>query len=211
MHLIAINIGSGSQLKIGARVTLSGIDKTSVPTATIAPLGVTGDLVANQKHHGGPDQAVYVYSAEDYAWWAGQLDRELRPGTFGENLTLSAFGPGPVRIGDRYTVGAVELEVTAPRIPCSTLASHVGERDFIERFRAADRPGFYARVLTPGTVTVDDLVEVKPRASGATLIELYRLWYKTAPEPDELATALAAPIAVRMRTRYERLLNELTA
>ena len=136
MRLISINIASGSQLKIGSRLTRTGIDKSAVPTAEVGPLGLYGDLVANQKHHGGPDQAVYVYSSEDYGWWAEQLGRELRPGTFGENLTLSAFGPGPVRIGDRYSIGAIEIEVTAPRIPCSTLAAHVDEHAFIERFRA---------------------------------------------------------------------------
>ncbi len=211
MQLISINIASGSQLKIGSRFTRTGIDKAVVPTAEVGLLGLAGDLVANQKHHGGPDQAVYVYSAEDYAWWTGQMGREWRPGWFGENLTLSAFGTGPVRIGDRYRIGAIELEVTAPRIPCSTLAAHVDERDFIERFRAAERPGFYARVLTPGIVSVGDSVAVEPRASGATLIELYRLWYKTAPKADELADALAAPIAVRMRARYEKLMADLSA
>lgn len=211
MHLISINIASGSQLKIGSRLTRTGIDKSAASSAEVGLLGLHGDLVANQKHHGGPDQAVYVYSAEDYAWWSAQLGRELRPGTFGENLTLSAFGPEPVRIGDRYAIGAIALEVTAPRIPCSTLAAHVGERDFIERFRIAERPGFYARVLTPGVVRVGDPVSVEPRSSGATLIELYRLWYKTAPAADELASALAAPIAVRMRARYEKLRADLTA
>lgn len=211
MRLISINIAAGSQLKIGSRLARTGIDKSAVPAAQVGPLGLDGDLVADQKHHGGPDQAVYVYSAGDYAWWSSQLGRDLRPGTFGENLTLSGFGPEPVRIGDRYKVGAIELEVTAPRIPCSTLAAHVAERDFIDRFRAAERPGFYARVLTTGTVRVGDPVTVEPRTSGATLIELYRLWYKTSPAADELAYALAAPIAVRMRARYEKLIADLAA
>ena len=46
---------------------------------------------------------MYVYSSEDYAWWGEDPAPSPPPGTFGENLTLSSFGPEPVQIGDRYT------------------------------------------------------------------------------------------------------------
>ncbi len=211
MKLIAINISSGSEIHVGQRVFKTGIHKTQIPTAQIEPLGLAGDVVANVKHHGGPDQAVYVYSAEDYAWWADRLGRPLTAGTFGDNLTLSRFGPAPVRIGDRYQIGAVVLEVTAPRIPCSTLAAHLSDSGFIDAFRAADRPGFYARVLTPGVVRTGDPVQVEPRGAGATLNELFALWYVPTPEPAQLRAALDAPIAIRMRARFEHLLNSPSA
>lgn len=211
MQLLSINLSSGSDLQIGPRVSRTGIHKTPVPEATLEPLGLNGDVVANAKHHGGPDQAVYVYSAEDYAWWETILGRSLRPGTFGENLTLSGFGPDPVRIGDRYQVGAGLIEVTAPRIPCSTLAAHMGDSDFIARFRNAERPGFYARVLTPTIVREGDRVSVDARSSGVSVIDLFRLWYVTAPDAGALTEALAAPIAIRMRARFETLLAETTA
>lgn len=208
MQLQSINLSNGSDLQIGPRVSRTGIQKTAVREAMIEALGLKGDVVANAKHHGGPDQAVYVYSAEDYAWWETVLGRSLPPGMFGENLTLSGFGPGSVRIGDRYRVGAALLEVTAPRIPCSTLAAHMGDPDFIERFRSAERPGFYARVLTPAVVRVEDPVSVDARPSGASLVDLYRLWYVATPEAGPLKAALAAPIAIRMRARFEKLLAE---
>ena len=90
----------------------------------------------------GPDQALYLYSAEDYAWWAGELGAPPAPGTFGENLTLSSFGPVEVRIGDRFRVGAALVEATAPRIPCATFATRMGEPDWVKRFAAARRPGY---------------------------------------------------------------------
>ncbi len=211
MNLVAINVSSGSQLKIDQRITRTGIFKTGVPAAEIGQLGLPDDVVANQKHHGGPDQAIYVYSAEDYAWWAGQLGRALAPGSFGDNLTLSSFGSDDVQVGDRYRIGAVEIEVTAPRIPCSTLAAHMGDPTFIDRFRAAERPGFYARVLTPDVAHTGDPVRVQARQSGVTLNALFRLWYNPHPDPKELEHALAAPIAVRMRARYENLLAALNA
>ena len=60
---------------------------------------------------------------------------------FGENLTLSSFGSGEVRIGDRFRVGQALLEVTSPRIPCATFATRMGESNWIKRFGEARRPG----------------------------------------------------------------------
>jgi MOSC domain-containing protein YiiM len=87
----------------------------------------------------------------------------------------------------------------------------MGDPTFIDRFRAAGRPGFYARVLMPGVGHTGDPVRVQARQSGVTLNALFRLWYKPHPEPNELEHALAAPIAVRMRARYEKLLAALNA
>lgn len=42
-----------------------------------------------------------------------ELGAVPEPGTFGENLTLSSFGDEPVRIGDRYRIGAALVEATA--------------------------------------------------------------------------------------------------
>jgi len=120
------------------------------PILNLRQLGrhaLKGDVVADQRNHGGPDQAVYLYSRADYDWWEAELERELPSGTFGENLTVSDFGPGELRPGDRLQIGAVLLELTSPRIPCSVFAQHMGERQWVKRFAAAERPGSYARVL----------------------------------------------------------------
>lgn len=95
----------------------------------------------------GPDQAVYLYSTEDYAWWEGELGRRLEPGLFGENLTVSSFGSDELRIGDRFVVGDVVLELTSCRIPCDVFAARMNEPQWIRRFRDARRPGAYARRL----------------------------------------------------------------
>ena len=117
MRVDSVNAGRAELMKIGARTISTGIRKAPVERGYVGLLGLAGDVVADVENHGGPDQAVYVYSAEDYAWWGKELGAAPAPGTFGENLTLSSFDPEPVQIGDRYRVGAALLEVTAPRIP----------------------------------------------------------------------------------------------
>jgi MOSC domain-containing protein YiiM len=86
---------------------------------------------------------VYVYGTPDYAWWSETLGRELAPGTFGENLTVSGLESAGLRIGDRLQIGTVGCRVTAPRIPCVTLAVRMEDPAFVKRFRQAERPGVY--------------------------------------------------------------------
>ncbi|WP_368861477.1 MOSC domain-containing protein, partial [Frankia tisae] len=39
-----------------------------------------GDRQADLVNHGGPDKAVYAYTREDLAWWAGELGRDVPVG-----------------------------------------------------------------------------------------------------------------------------------
>lgn len=199
-------------MRIGARTVSTGIRKGPVERGHVGALGLAGDVVADEENHGGPDQALYLYSAEDYAWWAGELGAAPEPGTFGENLTLSSFGPEPVRIGDRFRIGAALVEVTAPRIPCSVFATRMGEPDWVKRFAAARRPGLYVRVLEPGEVAAGDAVE--RLASGndhPAVVDLMDVWYDAEPERELLERLLASPLAVRARENVERKLARTAA
>lgn len=133
----------------------------------------------------------------------GAVGRGVLPGTFGENLTFSSFGAEPARIGDRFRVGEVLLEVTAPRIPCSTLAARMNDLEFVKKFRQAARPGFYARVLEAGRVQQGDPIQkiAAPTALPA-LTEVFHLWYDKTPEAARLRWILTAPLAERARAVF---------
>ena len=172
-------------------------------------LGLEGDFIASEKHHGGPDQAVYLYGGADYAWWAGELGHPLDPGTFGENLTVAGLESAGCAIGDRLRVGSALLEVTAPRIPCTTFATRMGDPGFVKRFRDAGRPGVYCRVLQEGTVRAGDEVHVEPYAGErTTLLELYRDHYEKTADEATLKRFLRAPVASRLRMYLEERLEK---
>jgi MOSC domain-containing protein YiiM len=213
MRVISVNIGELQTLQIKERVEKTGIFKlpTSEPVK-IAKLGLEHDIIVSKKHHGGPDQAVYIYGGSDYEWWSKELGKELAPGTFGENLTISDLESGTFYIGDMLHIGDVTLQVTAPRIPCNTFAARMGDSQWVKKFRQAERPGLYCRVLKEGLVQAGDPVR-RESYTGETisLLEMYRDFYIKEKSRETLLRHLNAPIAIRDRQDLERELEKLSS
>ena len=204
MKVVSVNAGRAELMKIGARTVSTGIRKGPVERGYVDAFGLAGDVVADEEHHGGLDQALYLYSSDDYAWWGGELGGVPEPGTFGENLTLSSLGSGEVRIGDRFRVGPALVEATAARIPCSVFATRMGEPEWVKRFAAARRPGIYVRVLEPGEVAVGDAVErIDGDGEHPTVVDLMDVWYDPLPDPQLLDRLLRSPLAERARVNVE--------
>lgn len=128
--------------------------------------GVEGDFVGDGRHHGGSNQAVYAVAREELDWWAGELDRELPDGMFGENLTTTGLDVDAAQVGDRWRVGTAVLEVRGPRIPCSTFAARMAEPRWVKRVAERGRLGAYLRVVEPGTIRPGDAVAVEASDSG---------------------------------------------
>lgn len=182
-----MNIGVPRPNPWKERVT-TGIDKRPVegPVTVSAPgcpkgtgaVGLAGDRVYDADHHGGDDQAVYAYAREDLDYWADELRRELPNGIFGENLTTSGLDVNGALIGERWRIGQdVVLEVTCPRIPCSTFRGWLGLPGWLKRFTRAARPGAYLRVIEPGDIRPGDPIEIVSRpADGPTVAHAFREW-----------------------------------
>jgi MOSC domain-containing protein YiiM len=177
-RVISVNRGQAADLLIGGRPGKSAIDKRPVagPVA-MGRLGLDGDECADKDNHGGFEQAVYTYAREDLDWWTEQLGRELRDGTFGENLTTAGIDVSAALIGETWSVGSAVVQVTFPRIPCVTFKSWLGEPHWVKRFAAAARPGAYLRVLAPGSVQAGDELTVLSRPDQAVTVAESMLAY----------------------------------
>lgn len=213
MQLTSVNIGAARTQPKGEEVETTGIYKVPTPEpARVTFLGLQSDFICDQKNHGGPDQAVYVYGAPDYERWSSELGQELAAGTFGENLTISGLESVQFNIGDRLHVGSVILEVTAPRTPCSTLAARMRDPMFVRKYRRAERPGLYCRVIQEGMLQVSGQVTLEPYGGEAvSTLEVFRAHYQRAQDEKSLRRILAAPIAGRVRVDLVRELEKLLA
>ncbi|MBI5950985.1 MAG: MOSC domain-containing protein [Chloroflexi bacterium] len=211
MKIESINIGEKRTQQRKDYAETTGIYK--LPAAgpvEIRLTGIDGDAICDMEHHGGPDQAIYVYGGADYDWWSKELGRDLSPGTFGENLTISELSSAEFNVGDSLHIGDVILQVTAPRIPCGTFATRMGDSQWVKKFRRAERPGLYCRVLKEGMVNAGDVVEIK-KYTGATIsiLQMYRDYYEKSKTEEMLRLHLNAPIAVRSRVDLEKELETL--
>lgn len=212
MKLISINAGKEQTQINKGRTEITGIYKNPLDgSVKITKLGIAEDFIGSSKHHGGPDQALYVYGETDYQWWASETGKEMLPGMFGENLTISELDCNELNIGDILYIGDVTLQVTAPRIPCSTFATKMGDSQWVKKFSAADRPGFYVRVLREGVLTTGQDVRVEKYAGETiSLVQVYRDHYdKEGRSEAVLRKHLNSPLAVRMREKYEGELKAL--
>lgn len=218
MQILSVNVGKARP--IASKTGETGIYKEPAGAVEITRSGLAGDAICDTENHGGVDQAIYIYGEGDYAWWTAELDREMEPGMFGENLTVSELESADYAIGDRFHIGdGIVLEVTAPRIPCGTFAQRMGDPQFVKRFRHAERPGLYCRVLVPGTVQPGDRVTVEryveraaqPNGEPVTALEMFRDFYEPRLDEATLRRHLAAPIAIRDREAKEAELAKRVA
>lgn len=141
-----------------------GVPKKSVTGAQVLASGLVDDAQDDQKHHGGPERAVCVYSLERIH----ALREEGHPidvGTAGENLTVEDLDWDLVVPGARLRVGEeVLLEVASFTNPCKTIRDSFIDGRFV-RIAQKFYPGWsrvYARVISEGEIHPGDPIELSP-------------------------------------------------
>lgn len=212
MRIIQVNTGAAQRLSGAIFDGQTGILKTAREgRVAVHALGLDGDAMIDTRHHGGPDQAVYLYRSEDYAWFSEQLGRPVAPGSFGENLTAAGLREPGLAIGTRLEGPDLVLEVSAPRIPCRTLAQRMDDPGFVKKFLLARRPGIYLRVLKEGVVAAGDTFTVTPPAGfQVDTLEVFDAVQRRL-DRGEIERLLAVPIDVRTRADLEKRLASLDA
>jgi MOSC domain-containing protein YiiM len=112
-----------------------------------------GNMQADLKHHGRPDQAVLLYAASNYPlWWAELGRQDIGPGGFGENFTMDGLSEETACIGDIYALDEAQIRVTGPRYPCWKIERRWGSEGLTARVAATGRTGWYCCVLHEGMI-----------------------------------------------------------
>jgi len=213
MKLVSLNVGLPRIVEWNGGPVATGIFKEPVQRPVmLRTLNLEGDRQADLSVHGGVSKAVYAYPSEHYAFWKKELpDTELPYGIFGENFTTEGLSEARVNVGDRFRIGAAELMVTEPRLPCYKLGIKFGRSDIIKRFLQSRRTGFYFAVLKEGEVKAGDQIELISRdRNNIAISDITRLY---AFEKDDLATLRRAvrlePLSESWREYFQKRLEKL--
>ena len=194
MKIISLNVGRPRLVVWEGQSVSTGIYKTPVEgRRMLRSLNLDGDRQADLTVHGGRTKAVYVYPAEHYGFWRGELPGvELPWGMFGENFTTEGLDESNVNIGDRFRIGAAEVSVTEPRMPCYKLGIKFGRMDILKRFLASGRTGFYFSVEREGEVGAGDEIELLARdGNNVTVADITRLYARDRGDFETMRRALA--------------------
>ncbi|HYC31391.1 MAG TPA: MOSC domain-containing protein [Gemmatimonadales bacterium] len=171
MRLISVQVGrprtvgtAGATDPMQRRFRSAIWKEPATGPVAVGTLGLAGDAVANTRVHGGPDQAVLMYAGSHYPLWEAEWGRDgLRPGAFGENLTVAGLTETEVCIGDVLEIGGATFQVSQPRQPCATLARRHQVPDMVALVQANGRSGWYLRVLSEGTVEAGQRIRLASR------------------------------------------------
>jgi MOSC domain-containing protein YiiM len=204
LRILSVNVGKAEPFEHTTPKVTGIFKKPQAGPVHIGPYGLADDVICDLDHHGGLDQAVYLYGQPDYDFWSAEIGRALEPGTFGENLTIENLESASINLGDRFVLGALVMEVNSPRIPCRTFAARMDDKYFAKKFLAANRPGIYCRVLHEGAVQAGDMLTLKPfEGEQVSLIEMNENWNRKDLEPAEVQRFLATPIHHKFREEWE--------
>jgi len=194
MKIISLNVGRPRLVVWEGRSVSTGIYKTPVEgRVMLRTLNLDGDRQADLTVHGGRSKAAYLYPSEHYGFWRGELsDRELPWGMFGENFSAEGLDESSVNIGDRFRIGAAEVSVTQPRMPCYKLGIKFGRMDFLKEFLASGRTGFYFSVEREGEVGAGDEIELIARDKhNVTVADITRLYASDRDDFETMRRAVA--------------------
>ena len=214
-RIVSVNVGTPQQAAWdGSRV--SAIHKHGVvEPVLVTTVGLTGDQVADTRHHGGLDQAVYAFAREDLDRWGELFGQALPDGHFGENLTTLGIDVNEAEVGERWRVGSAVFEVAEVRIPCNDFKGWLGatgydNRGWVKRFTSEGRPGPYLRVVEEGILQVGDELEVVHRPGhGVTVGLMFRaLTTESRLLPDLLRVDNLAAKARRRAEQYVATLGD---
>ena len=179
--------------------------------------GLAGDQVTDRIHHGSATQAVCVHPLEHYAYWNSYFGlnggAQLGPGSVGENWTINGGSEDQVCVGDIFSVGSAQVQVSGPRAPCWKQQRKLNLNEFLTKTIETLRTGFYLSVVTPGRVQVGDEWKLCSRPNPWLTQHLVNASYHRTADPEIVKRMLTTPELAdgwkkMLRRKIERVSHE---
>jgi molybdenum cofactor synthesis domain-containing protein len=199
--------------------TEKGVFKSPVSQVETNDLGIIGDA-----HAGQWQRQVSLLSQEQIDIFSKETGKDIQPGQFAENLTVSGLPLDGVAVLDRFQIGDVQLEVTQLGKQCHgdrcAIFQEVGKCVMPKR-------GVFCRVVQGGTVKPGDNIEYHPKAlkvlvvtlsdrafssvytdqSGPRIREILQNYYQDRKARLQISSALIADDADKLRQTLTEAIN----
>ncbi len=216
INILSLNVLGKAELLVSDHQSArSAYRKLPIETDSIE-LGMTcfaGDMVQDTKHHGGNDKAICCYNTDHFKKWKDELGIDLRPGAFGENLSLEGENAEEqhVYIGDRYRLGDAEVEVSEPRGPCYMIGIRHNYKKFPVHLQESGLTGYYLRTIRPGLVRkTDKLIHLSSHPEKISVMDVNHVRYHDPENKEWLLRLLnLRELTSEWRERFEKMLNKL--
>lgn len=141
-----------------------GTIKTPCEEITLTAEGIAGDAHAGKWH-----RQISLLADESIKSFEGELGRPINHGEFAENITTEGFEVHKTKSFDRFVSGEVELEVTQIGKKC-----HGDNCEIFQLTGSCIMPteGIFCRVLKPGKLTKESVLEYIPKTFRIKVITL---------------------------------------
>ncbi|WP_101846116.1 MOSC domain-containing protein [Halobacillus sp. Marseille-P3879] len=209
--LLSLNVGKPEVYETDKGELESAYRKKSVSGPVyLSRLNFQGDEQADKKNHGGIDQAVCLYPARHYRYFEEVYGRSFSFPSFGENITVEGIDEQTTNIGDIFSIGQAEVQVTKPRKPCYIIARTHSIDDFPKRVQKTGFTGFYLRVVKEGFVQAGDgMVLTKRDPHGVTVADVNDVKYNHPHDQEKIKRILQVEaFAEEDRLSLERRLSK---
>ncbi len=209
-RIISISIGKPKTISVNSSRPI----KTSflrTPIGEKVFLGYEGfenDQVGDPRLHGGVDKAACVYSKEHFDYWINEKGLKLNTPAFGENLTVEGLLETNIHIGDVFTIGQAQVQISQPRQPCHKINKVYNNQEMACWVKSSGFTGFYFRVIEQGWVTPgDEIILNKKGEGGFSVDELNRFLSKSKGENDPKRLAEAVQLET-LTDEWRKLLKK---
>lgn len=178
--VIGLFTGKISTLSNG---TKSAIHKNPQEQIVLKKEGILGDQVADKKFHGGEMRVIHHYSQKNYDHLKAifpEIAERFVPGSFGENLLTEELTEEELNIGDIYSLGTAQIQLTVCRRPCATLNYGYEDDRVLKEIIKSGRTGWFYRVLVEGVVKMGDHLELIERPfENLPMLKLHEQGFST--------------------------------
>jgi len=164
--------GKIQSYKIKEKEFRSGyLKRESCENAHIFKDGIKGDEQADARYHGGIDKALLIASTNHFKTYEEEFCETIDETIFSANILVNRLDESSVCVGDVYSIGSVQLQVTQPRQPCWKIGAIFSNKisKFIKQNAAT---GWYVKVLQEGSITLQDNMTLLTRKSDISIKEM---------------------------------------